>query len=303
MLRRDFVKYSCLAGAALPTAKWSRPLSQNGVPKLVADPLRVLHITDVHIRPEEQAPQRCETLLRRIMRDMGRIDFVLNTGDSIYAADYDDISRERMLLQWDLWDTVVKSGLDGLEILSCLGNHDSWWAAPTGDDSMRGKDYAIDRLGMAGRYYAVDKGPWKIVALDSNNEGFLDAEQKHWLNAEIAGLPEGQPLLLMSHQPVLNYSSLWDGMAEWQKEIVDPLHDIPRRVNFISGHTHTLDSMVFHNLGFYCNGALSGFWWEPGPENDGSQHGTPIGYAILELYPDGHMTCQYRGFTRDELLQ
>ena len=79
------------------------------MPIPLADPLRVLHITDVHIRPEEQAPTRCAILLERIRQEMGRIDFVLNTGDSIYAADYDDISRERMLLQWDLWDSVVKS--------------------------------------------------------------------------------------------------------------------------------------------------------------------------------------------------
>jgi len=49
-----------------------------------------------------------------------------------------------------------------------------------------------------------------------------------------------------------------------------PLLDTSRRVNFISGHIHELDSLVFRNLGFYCNGAKSGFWWEPGPENDGS---------------------------------
>ena len=303
MRRRDFVKYSWLAGVALPTARWSSPHSPNRVKTPAAAPLRVLHVTDVHIRPEEQAPQRCKALLERTRRDMGRIDFVLNTGDSVYAADYDYITRERMLLQWDLWDSVVISGLDGLEILSCLGNHDSWWAAPSEDDPMRGKDYAVSRLGIPGRYYAVEKGPWKILALDGNNEGFLDAEQKQWLDTEISGLPDEQPVLIMSHQPVLNYGALWTGMADWQKEIVSPLHDIPRRVNFISGHTHTLESMAFHNLGFYCNGALSGHWWEPGPEDDGSQHGTPIGYAVLELFPDGHMTCGYHGFTRDELLK
>jgi Icc protein len=167
---------------------------------------------------------------------------------------------------------------------------------------MRGKSYAVERLGSPGRYYAVDRGPWKIIALDSNNEGLLDTEQRQWLDAQFDGMPDEQPVLIMTHQPVLNYRALWDGMATWQKQIIDPLHETSRRVTFISGHTHELDSMTFHNLSFYCNGAFSGFWWEPGPENDGSQNGTPIGFAVLELYPDGPISCKYHGFTRDELV-
>lgn len=314
MQRRDFLKHACLSGVALPVLARSElslatePLSLPGLssPEAAsgrdADPLRVLHITDVHIRPEEQAPERAETLLRLMREKVGEVDFVLNTGDSIYAADYDHITRERMLLQWDLWDSIVMKELGDLEVLSCLGNHDSWWAAPTEEDPMWGKGYAVQRLGIPERYFAVDKGSWKIISLDSINQGFLDAEQKEWLDAQLAEVPAEQPLLIMSHQPVVGPQTLWDGMADWQKEIVDPLHETERRVTFISGHTHELDSMVFRNLSFYCNGAFSGHWWEPGPENDGSQNGTLIGFAVLELFPDGQVTSRYHGFTRDELL-
>jgi Icc protein len=235
-------------------------------------------------------------------QEVGQVDFVLNTGDSIYAADYGDISRERMLLQWDLWDSIVMKELGDFDLLSCLGNHDSWWAAPTEDDPMRGKSFAVERLGILGRYYAVDRGPWKILALDSNNQGFLDTEQRQWLDAQFADMPAEQPVMIMSHQPVVTHRALWEGMAPWQKEILDPLHETSRRVTFISGHTHELDSAAFHNLSFYCNGAFSGHWWEPGPENDGSRNGTPIGFAVLELYPDGRVTSKYHGYTRDELL-
>ena len=302
MQRRDFLKNACLSGVALPTALRSGLASPASTSRSDGEPLRVLHITDVHIRPEERAPERCETLLRLMRREAGQVDLVLNTGDSIYAADYADISRERMLLQWDLWDSIVMREFSGIEVLSCLGNHDSWWAAPTEDDRMRGKSYAVERLGSPGRYYAVDRGPWKIIALDSNNQGLFDTEQRQWLDAQFAGMPDEQPVLIMSHQPVLNYRALWDGMALWQKQIIDPLHETSRRVAFISGHTHELDSIAFHNLSFYCNGAFSGFWWEPGPENDGSRNGTQIGYAVLELFPDGRISCNYHGYTRDELL-
>ena len=42
---------------------------------------------------------------------------------------------------------------------------------------------------------------------------------------------------------------------------------------------------------------------EPGPEENGTQNGTPIGFAVLELFSDGRVTCEYRGFDRDELLR
>ena len=303
MRRRDFMRLACMSGAALPAHAWSQQLSPATASRNGETPLRVLHITDVHIRPEEQATERCATLLEVIRREAGPIDFVLNTGDSVYAADYEHITRERMLLQWDLWDSVVMGGLVGQEVISCLGNHDSWWAAPTEDDAMRGKEYAARRVGMPARYHAVDKGPWRIIALDSNNEGVLDNEQRLWLDRQVADLAEGRPALIMSHRPVLTCSSVWDGMESWQEAIIDPLYDGSRRVCFISGHTHELESMAFENLAFHCNGALSGHWWEPGPEEDGTQNGTPIGFAVLELFADGRVTCEYRGFTRDELLR
>jgi len=150
MQRRDFMKYACLSGLALSSDAWSRPLSPGTASHPTGKPLRVLHLTDIHIRPEEQAFQRCKTLLKMIRREIGPIDFVLNTGDSIYAADYGDITRERMLLQWDLWDSVVMKGLKGLEVLSCLGNHDSWWAAPSKDDPHAGQGLCRQAFGDPG---------------------------------------------------------------------------------------------------------------------------------------------------------
>jgi len=109
-----------------------------------------------------------------------------------------------MLLQWDLWFSIVMKELGDFDLLSCLGNHDSWWAAPTEDDPMRGKSYAVERLGLPGGYYAVDKGPWKILGLDSNNQGFLDTEQKQWLDAQFADMPEEKPApgLALVHPPL-----------------------------------------------------------------------------------------------------
>ena len=54
--------------------------------------LRIAHITDVHIRPEENAPVRFVKCLEEIKNH--QVDFFLNGGDTIFAADYNDITRE-----------------------------------------------------------------------------------------------------------------------------------------------------------------------------------------------------------------
>lgn len=118
-----------------------------------------------------------------------------------------------------------------------------------------------------------------------------------WLNEQINGLSKTQPVLLMSHQPIVYYQALFKGMGQRAEEIIKPLHKTSRRAMFISGHIHELDALQFHNLAFHCNGALAGRWWRAGPEKDGSLRGTPMGYALLELYPDGQSTCTYYDMT------
>jgi hypothetical protein len=41
------------------------------------------------------------------------------------------------------------------------------------------------------------------------------------------------------------------------------------------------------NLGYYCDGAVSGNWWT------GSYHQTPPGFALINLYEDGTFDREY----------
>ena len=69
-----------------------------------------------------------------------------------------------------------------------------------------------------------------------------------------------------------------------------------KKINCISGHVHLLDSNVYNNVNYFCNGAMSGFWWENGDENSAQKYWyrqTPPGYAILDLYEDGTITSTY----------
>jgi hypothetical protein len=101
MKRRELLKY---IGLTLGTAALSGTTSIVSAAEPNKDKrkskrvLRIAHITDVHIRPEENAPERFVKCLEEIKKH--KVDFFLNGGDTIYAADYGNVTRERVIELW-----------------------------------------------------------------------------------------------------------------------------------------------------------------------------------------------------------
>ncbi|BDS07077.1 hypothetical protein NT6N_21170 [Oceaniferula spumae] len=297
--RRTFLKTGLAASLGLSGASYAKNYPTTPAPKS-NKAFRILHMTDMHIRPEHDAPRRYTRIMKEALKSAGKIDLVLNGGDSIYAADYNHIKKGRVLEQWKIWDDTIMPPLKGIEILHALGNHDMWWATAK-TDPMYGKDYVLQRLGQKERYTSIERGGWLIITLDCNNAGLLDDEQLNWLHAEMKRLPD-TPMLVMSHQPILLVSDvIKSGLNKRQKQIINPFVDgktHARPVHFISGHVHILDTLAYNNVSFHCNGAFSGAWWE---ENiyakDCSYQGTPMGYSIIDIYPDGQFVNQYHDIT------
>lgn len=260
--------------------------------------LRIAHITDVHIRPEYNAPARFQQCLEEIKSH--RPDFFLNGGDTIYAADYAHITKDRVLEQWNIWEKCIKY-TNGLEMYGCLGNHDMWWAAPDKQHEMYGKDYVVKRLGIPGRYYSFDKKGWHFIVLDSNNEnaGSLDADQRIWLEKDLASIAPGTPVLVMSHYPLLAACTHLDGggMHTDFKYLINLFYQHRDKIKTcISGHIHLLDRVVYNDIQYFCNGAMSGFWWEDGDKDSAGKNyylQTPPGYAIIDLFEDGTVENKY----------
>jgi len=258
--------------------------------------LTVAHITDVHIRPEEGAPPRYKKCLQQVKKH--QIDFVLNGGDSILAADYPDIKRERVNEQWDAWHSCMKE-LDGYEVYSCIGNHDPWWAASEKTDPMYGKDYVVKQIKAPHRYYSFSKNGWHFIILDGNNPRIsLDEEQYKWLEADLAAQSKGTPTLLMSHFPVFGATPvLVGGNHSDNKKLKDLFYKQRDKVRVVlSGHNHLYDKVLYNDVWYCCNGAMSGFWWGQGDKESagpGYYLETPPGYAILKLYADGSIENEY----------
>jgi len=258
--------------------------------------LTVAHITDVHIRDAENAPERFKKCLEEVKNH--KVDFFLNGGDSIHAADYKDVSRELMLEYWKVWDDCMIS-LQSYEVHSCIGNHDPWWAAPSEKDEMYGKDYVVKRLKTPGRYYSFTKKGWHFVILDGNNPKIsLDETQFNWVKNDLETLPANTPVVIMSHYPIFGATPILVGgeHSDFQK-LKSLFYQHKDKVKIcLSGHQHLLDSNIYNGVQYCCNGAMSGFWWGNGDAESaapGYYLETPPGYAILKLYSDGTVINTY----------
>lgn len=296
--RRQFVKKAGLVTGAsamlAPITLSAQSKHPNNKRKKV---LRVAHITDIHMSANNDAPNRFRKCLDEVKKH--KVDFFLNGGDTIMAADYGNITRESVLEQWNLWDEL-KSEFKGYEMFSCLGNHDMWWAAPDKSDEMYGKDYAMKRVEMPSRYYSFEKNGWHFIVLDSNNDkaGSLDQEQRKWLEKELNTMPKDASVLVMTHYPILGVTTIPYGGNHTDSKYITKLffQHQDKKIHCISGHMHLLDTAVYNNVKYYCNGSMSGFWWGDGNNDSAGKcwyHETPPGYSVLELYNDGTLKNTY----------
>ncbi|WP_299465736.1 metallophosphoesterase [Mucilaginibacter sp.] len=259
--------------------------------------LTVAHITDVHISDGQNAPERFKKCLREIITKR-KPDFFLNGGDSINDASYDNVIRDQVTKQWKVWDDCMTL-LDKYEVHSCIGNHDSWWKAPSKEDEMYGKEYAVKRLKIPNRYYSFTKKNWHFIVLDGNNSKIsLDEEQFTWLQAELEKIPASAPTLLMSHYPILGTTQVLVGGGHSDcKKLKDLFYKHRDKVRVcLSGHNHLSDQTHYNDVLYCCNGAMSGFWWGKGDKESagpGYYLETPPGYAMLNLYEDGSVENEY----------
>ena len=304
MQRRSFLKSlpaaATLAGLATAgtslAATGSSDNAGAGADKNKKAVLTVAHITDVHITPSDQAPDRFKRCLEEVKQH--KPDFFLNGGDSIMAADYKDITRERVNELWSTWEDCIK-GISSYDMYSCLGNHDMWWAAPSKEDKMYGKDYVVSQLHIPHRYYSFTRGGWHFVIVDGNNEGVsLDDEQYNWLEKDLGALAENTPVLVMSHYPILGITpELVGGGHKDCKKLKDLFYHHRDKVKVcLSGHQHLADRSLYNGVQYYCNGAVSGFWWGKGDKDSAAPYcyqETPPGYAILKLFADGTLENKY----------
>jgi 3',5'-cyclic AMP phosphodiesterase CpdA len=273
--------------------------------------LRAAHLTDIHVSPDNHAPEGMAAALRHAQAQADKPDMLLFGGDCI--GDALAAPKPRVLMQWDLWNKILAAELK-TPAYQCLGNHDIFgWkqhqVPGITADPAYGKALALERLGLTARYYSFDRAGWHFVVLDSmelsrgNNQGYLarlDDEQFAWLARDLAATPATTPVCVLSHIPILSPAAFLDGNNEGTGTWVVPgawMHIDARRIKdlfkqhpqvkvCLSGHLHMEDDATYLGVRYLCNGAVCGGWWKGKNQEFGPA------YALIDFYDDGSVENQ-----------
>jgi 3',5'-cyclic AMP phosphodiesterase CpdA len=266
--------------------------------------LRVAHLTDVHLKDKFDAPARFARCLHHVQQQKG-VDFILNGGDIVFDMNKENIGT--ISSQWKLWHTTLQSDCS-LPVHYVLGNHDIWWNEYDKTQALYGKEYSMGQLQLTTPYYSFTKNGWKFILLDSvhldiDNTwyiGKLGDAQMAWLENELNNTPATTPVCVLSHIPLLTATNMIDDQSainKWEvlggdmhtdiASIVALFYKHPNVKLCLSGHIHLRDKVVYNNVTYICNGAVSGAWWE------GNKRETAPGYGLIDFYADGSYDERY----------
>lgn len=314
MNRRELLKLSgaTLAGAAAGCVG-TMPDS-DGRPALRGDRvLRIAHITDAHVKPENGAADGLAACLHHIQSLRDRPDVIFNGGDAV--MDVFEKGESEARVQWDLFRRIIR-GENSLPVVHCIGNHDVWgWnlekSGLTGREPRFGKQWACEVYEMDRTYRSFDLAGWHFVILDSTHPGGawkyearLDDEQHEWLSGDLASVKPQTPVMVLSHAPILAMCPfLFASPANTGDWAVrgSLLHLDARRLKglfarhpnvrlCLSGHIHLVERTEYQGITYVCDGAVSAGWWR-GPHQECRN-----GYGLIDLYADGRFDWQYVTF-------
>jgi Icc protein len=299
MKRTDFLKTTAaIAGSALLP---SLSFAEDAMKK---KPLRFAHITDIHMKPGAIPEAGMTKALHHVQQLKPGVDFIINGGDSIMDAL--DADKQKTQIQWDLFNNILQKD-NSLPIYHCIGNHDVWgWFIKENkpeQDKLYGKVWVVETLRMKKRFYSFTKGRWHFIVLDSTQlnpaGGYiakLDPEQLDWLQQELKQADPNTFICLVSHIPILSIcAGLFFNKTETNGDLMikrNLMHtdfielrkiflQYPNLKTCISGHIHMQDQLDYSGVRYYCNGAISGNWW------NGAFNQFPPAYAVMEFYDDG----------------
>ncbi len=267
--------------------------------------LRVAHLTDVHLKNDFNAPAKYTRCLKHVQQLKPKVDLLLNGGDVVFDTNKENFATVEA--QWRLWHHIMQQECS-LPVNYSLGNHDVWWNENDKGQALYGKKYAMDQLQLLKPYYSFTKAGWKFIILDSVHLdiddtwyiGKLGDEQFAWLENELAQTPASMPVLIMSHIPILTATNLIDDSTvnKWvmlggdmhtdNAKLISLFYKHPNVKLCLSGHIHLREKLVYNNVTYICNGAVSGGWWE------GNRRETPPGYGVIDLYADGGFEERYQ---------
>lgn len=292
MNRRGFLSMmgGTAAAAALP---WGDRAFGAGP----ANEFSFIFLTDCHEQPELEGVHGTDLAMQEARKI--KADFAIQGGDHVFDAL--GVSKDRAT---QLFDQYGKTEQDlGLKVHHTIGNHDCFGVytasgVPTTDPAYGKKMYA-DRFGPT--YYSFEHKGVHFVILDSIGitpdrfyEARMDDDQLAWLGKELAGVPTGQPIVVVTHIPLVtalpSYTIPTPQAAHGNGFVNGPaaikLFEGHNVLAVLQGHTHVNEEVVWHGVPYLTSGAVCGNWWH------GIRMGTPEGFTVVTI-AGGKLSTRY----------
>ena len=298
MERRKFLRNSsllALASGVLPNVAFA------GEQESKSSALNIVFLSDVHVNDTDISQEGMRKAFRRA--NALKPDFIINGGDSIMDAMAAD--RQKTTEQWTIWNKIFNEE-NRLPVYHVIGNHDAWgWQVKDESiktDPLYNKGWVIKELKMPDRFYFFEKKNWKFIVLDTaheNNGGYIakiDDEQYAWLEKELQNTSPDQHVCIASHIPIISFCSALffdenQPNGDWRISRALLMTDARKLIQLfskyknirccLSGHIHLQDMVEYKGVQYFCNGAVSGNWW------NGDFKGFAPAFAKFRFNKDG----------------
>ena len=288
LTRREFLGATLVGAGALACGTHKSPRI---LPEPTTGPrLRLVFYTDIHARTEWETPQAMAIAAEAI--NASKPDLVIAGGDLI--TDGFQSSAQTVAPRWDAYmkmHSAIRS-----TVYPVMGNHDLVAAMPEDGTQPSANPRAIfcEKMGLERPWYAFDAGGYRFFILDSVHvtggeqkfEGRVPREQMDWLQSELAALPAGRPLVVVTHMPLLTgFFQTSEGAtapAPRNRVVVNnrevlALFEGRNLLVVLQGHLHVNERLWWRGTTFITGGAISAKWWR------GPWHGTEEGFGLLTL--------------------
>lgn len=278
-------------GASIPTGCFRRGSNAPG--------MRLVFYTDVHARTEWDTPQAMEMAADAI--NERKADLVIAGGDLI--TDGFQSSAASVAPRWDAYlklQQAIKA-----DVYPAMGNHDLVAANPPEGTSTAEDPRAVylERMGLERTYYSFTAAGYHFIILDSiqvtrdeyHYRGIIGPQQLDWLKGDLARVPRGTPIIVVSHIPLLTsffnaskgatYAARPNRVVVNNREVLSTFKD-HNLILVLQGHLHVSELIEWQHTTFVTGGAVCGKWWR------GQWYGTEEGFYDIRLSGD-RVECSY----------
>ena len=246
----------------------------------MAEPLRILHVTDPHLHAHRDAMMRglntwesFKAIVDRVAEGRRKPDAVIATGDLVQDETRQGYERFR--------DAISELGVP----VHCIpGNHDS-------------PRIMAEMLGKPPFHFCGTRsyGNWRLIMLNTavrwDDGGRLETSQLKILESTLAANPDDHTLIAMHYHPVPTGSRWLDGLNLRNSDEFFAITDRFPQVRGVAwGHVHQASVSTRNNvLMFSTPSTCSQFL----PDSDVfMMDSKPPGYRWIDLQPDGSIETE-----------